>query len=202
MDSQSLIPAFNERTIIVGTTGCGKTTLAERLCGQYRHVAVFDSKGMLNWSGYKVYSKLRDLVAAKEQKLVYRPDPYELLDPTYAEGFFRWIYLRRNTVCYVDEVFGVTNGQVMPPSYHALLTRGRELGIGVISSTQRPISIPIVLKSEAEHRFIFRLKNDNDRRVAEELSTIPADTLRTIPKHIFYYSNDQFEITGPCKLKL
>ncbi len=157
---------------------------------------------MLKWKGYKVCNTIAALSDAKEPKLIYKPCAEELFREEFREAFFKWVYLRRNTVVYIDEVFGVTNGQIIPEFYHAIMTRGRELGIGVISSTQRPVSIPIVLKSEAEHRFIFRLKNDNDRRIAEDISNVNADLIRQLPKYRFYYSNDAFDIVGPMKLKI
>lgn len=200
MNWQQLIPPANERSILVGTTGCGKTTLAKKLLSWYQNVAVFDIKGRIDWPGYTVYTSIQPLVRASELRLVYRPDGYELADYDAHELFFRWVYLRENTVCYVDEVFGICNGATMPPSYHAILTRGRELNIGSMNATQRPVSIPKVLKTETEHRYIFRLKDDNDRAVANDFSNVSVDDMRVLPKHQFYYSNDSFEVSGPLKL--
>ena len=43
-------------------------------------------------------------------------------------------------------------------------TRGREFGIGMWASAQRPSLIPLFAISESNHLFIFRLNMEEDRR--------------------------------------
>ena len=198
-----IAPQRTDRALFVGKTGSGKTTLARCLLAGRTYVAVLDPKGNIAWPGYDRHTTFRALIKSRAPKLIYSPKWNELNDPDYWEAFFTWIYKRKNTTVYVDEVFAVTQGQVIPPHYHACLTRGRELGISTWSATQRPKSIPQVLKSEAEHIYTFRLKLDVDRVAIEQTTALDEALQAALPtKHVFYYSSEEGGNFGPLTLKL
>jgi DNA helicase HerA-like ATPase len=109
MELAQITPASDEhdRVLFVGTTGSGKTTLARVLLSSRAFVVVLDVKGTLNWPGYRMVRRLRDLAridADKSRRIIYRPHYTELnaIDP-----FFRWILERGNTTLYVDELMYV-----------------------------------------------------------------------------------------------
>ena len=174
---QNLLPLYNERAVLAGRTGSGKTTLAERLLRHYGYVAVLDIKGRLDWQGYDRKTKLAEVMKSEHTHIIYAPEWSEMkFDPKrenwsdYIDTFFRWVYERANTVLYVDEVMSITRGDEMPEFYRASLTRGRELGVAVFSSTQRPMRIPQVILSESEHYYIFSLQLAQDRAKVEQLA--------------------------------
>lgn len=202
MLTSELVPARGERAVFVGQTGSGKTTLARVLLRSRRYVVVIDPKGLLAWPEYKVYRSLATLTKAKEERLIYRPSWQELQDPDELEAFFSWVYQRRNCTLYVDELFGICQGEVYPPHFGACLTRGRELGIDVWSATQRPKRVPQVALSESEHYYVFYLKLSQDRERVRDLTGIDDQEIAALPKYDFLYSRQDSATEGPLRLEL
>lgn len=204
---KNLLPEATDRALFVGQTGSGKTTLAKALLQSREYVVVHDGKGTLDWRGYHRVEKLRDLMrldAKKYPRIIYRPEAAELRDFEATDHFFRWVYLRRNTLLYVDEAYAVSAyfwGRV-PPHYHACITRGRERGVPVWSATQRPSGVPLVILSESESAYIFRLQVRDDRARIESLYGIAEEQIARLTKWRFYHARAGEETKGPLILKL
>lgn len=172
---QNFLPLVSERALFVGRTGSGKTTLVEKMLSYFGSVVVLDVKNRLMWEGYERHTTLASLASSQHTHLIYAPSWEELrYDPRrehwspFIEEFYRWVYVRGNTVVYTDEVMGVTRGEEMPEFYRAGVTRGRELYVSMWSATQRPMRIPQVLLSEAEHFYVFNLQLGQDMAKVEE----------------------------------
>jgi DNA helicase HerA-like ATPase len=205
VDLKALIPRRTDRALLSGQTGSGKTTLAQVLLQHREYVVVLDVKGTLNWGGYRVFpelKKLKDVDPVEVKKIIYRPTYAELGSEEAINDFFGWVYDRRNTTLYVDELAGVTRGDRYPYFYGACLMRGRELGIEVISGTQRPTHIPQIAMSEAEHVYTFKLKMRRDRERMEDLTGIPQERIARLQKREFLYAPQDGEIVGPLRLEL
>jgi hypothetical protein len=201
---KALKPGSTDRALLVGMTGSGKTTLARYLLNLRRGVPVlvYDWKGLIRWPGYERLTGLRDFIRCKEERKIYAPGISENNDPDFFDAFFRYCYDLGRVQVYVDEVFAVTDRDTIPAYYHAALTRGRERGLSLYSSTQRPTGIPAVVSSEAEHGFYFRLKLKQDSQRVEEWTGIPRERIAALPKHKFFYSNAEGDTRGPLKLSI
>ncbi len=188
---RQILPAFNERAILVGRTGSGKTTLAEHLCRHFPFVAVYDPKRRIFWQGFARYEQFTELITApgEETHLIYAPPITERLTekgefaPEVGQ-FFWWVFERQNTFLYVDEAAMVTRGDVAPMGYHACIAQGREIGVGVLTAAQRPKKIPQVILSEAEHFYVFDLQLSQDRERMIEVTGMP---LLGVGEHDFAY---------------
>lgn len=203
MNFFELMPGLTDRAVFCGQTGSGKTRAAEELLKWRKHVVVYDTKGLLRWEGFHRVTTLAELVEnQKMPKLIYAPIAAELGNDDAIEAFFRFCYLRGNCTVYVDEVYGVAMGASLPDSYHALLTRGRELGLSTWSSTQRPKDVPQAIFSESEHFYVFRLQLPQDRRRIREVVSLSEEALQGLAKHRFYYARPDIEPVGSYKLKL
>lgn len=197
----------NDRAILIGRTGCGKTSLAKYLLDDPNklHSVVYDPKAssaIEKWTKtYKQYTKLSDLQYADEAKLIYTPNVYEEQDAQTQDDFFNWVYWRYYTRLYIDEAYALIGGTRPSRNLLACLSRGRERGISTITAVQRPRNFPIVLMSEAEHSYIFALRTPEDQSRVAEYTMLSVDAQMDLDEHEFYYFNVR---TGlyPKKLKL
>lgn len=203
------VPPVSDRAFLAGQTGSGKTVLAHFLCMYRRNVVVCDPKRRIDWKGYRLVTSLKEITSldpVKERRIIYRPS-FDVLKywgrgDDEVERFFEFIYRRGNTTLYVDEAYLVTRGEDMPDYYHACLTQGRELGIETWTATQRPMNIPQVIMSEAEHAYIFRLKMPQDRRKVESMCAVQEERIAALKKREFLYAPQSGDTMGPLTLKL
>lgn len=201
----ALAPRPTDRATFVGMTGSGKTTLARALCGLKPFVVAYDAKGMLSWPGYAVLTSLDSLRAAdpvQVPRIIYRPSLDENDNPEAADAFFRWIYEREWTCCYVDEIYSVATASRYPRYLHACLTRGRERNVTLYAATQRPSRCPSIIFSEAENLYIFTLQLPGDRERIEDATGIPRREIARLPVHYFMYARQGRSPRGPFTLNL
>lgn len=186
--------------MLVGRTGSGKTTLAQYLLSKFEYVVVFDPKGLIRWKDYAVVTKLKKLESEKNPKIIYKPGVWDINPDTF-EAFWRWVYERKNTAAYCDEVYSLVE-QGATDWFNACLTRGRERGITVLTSTQRPAWVPLTILSESENYYIFRLLLMKDCERVQELTNIPAEDIQSLDKFVFYYWNIFSDDYNKYKLKI
>jgi hypothetical protein len=217
MTFADLVPGPHDRVFLAGKTGSGKSFAARLLLEwanhngrlvRRRHVLVYDAKGLLRWPGYHRVTRFERLFSAAQSparypRLIYAPRAEELRDSALHEAFFRLAYERRNTTVYVDEVYAVVNGTEYPSSYHAILTRGREMNVPLFSATQRPKDLPQAIISESSCFYLFRLLLPQDRKKMAEVVPIDPDALRDVPdEHFWFYRDGQSRAVGPLRLQV
>lgn len=153
----------SDRVAIFGQTGSGKTFLARYLLARVKRLVVFDPKGTLRgqWRLAEWSDRTRSDLLDGDPVRVRVPAP---LDGVWDD--YLWdVYEAGNVTVYVDEMYGVVPiGKRPPDALNALYTRGRELGIGVVAVSQRPLWIPKQMISESSWFFGFRLMLEDDRR--------------------------------------
>lgn len=208
MDLRTPIPEKCSRTAFIGMTGCGKTTLARSVLQLYPFVVVYDIKGQMkaaDWPGFAFVKEFEKLIKAGVPKIIYQPNIHEIPDEKnwdFAERFFKWIYLRKNTCVYIDEVYGCTSGDWLPFYFKAILTRGRERGITCMAATQRPSKIPQFILSESENYFVFRLQMPQDKKKIEEIKGFSIGAQNGLQKHEFLVANESDFSLQKRKLKI
>jgi DNA helicase HerA-like ATPase len=168
----------SEHVFIAGSTGSGKTILAQSFGAKEKKVIVLDTKGTFYFEpfllsdDYIIVETLEDLKnrAHKINKIVYRPIFQELNQESFNE-FFKFCYYLGNITIIVDEAMQVIKNHMSIPEYYAgILQRGRELNVSIWSLTQRPSGIHQLIMSEATHYFIFRLTLMNDRKKISDIT--------------------------------
>lgn len=200
-DLADIAPGPTDRAALVGQTGSGKTYLARVLCESRPYVVTLDAKGTLDWPGYRVVRTLRELANATEPRLTYRPEYAAYNDREHIEQFLEWCYRRGNTTVYVDEIFSIATASDYPDGLGQILTRGREMGVTLFGSTQRPAGCPRILFSESEHVYSFYLKLWQDRQRLRDDVGIDPDRIAALPKRYFLYARqDARTVRGPLTL--
>lgn len=182
----------NDRAILIGSTGCGKTTLARHLIEDPAkpYSVTYDPKisdNISTWQAHEFHSDMYELQTAKARRLVYRPDIHESADAALQDEFFFWVYENKHRRVYVDEAYALLGGT--RPSFYlqAILSRGRERGVSAVISTQRPARIPVLLLSESEHFYVFRLNHPFDRARVYEITGITAQEQFELENYQFIY---------------
>ena len=216
-----LLPEPSERVFICGKTGSGKTFLAEQICQNFNYVIAYDAKGRLGldkqgrrvgWAGFKrvtTFAQVLKLSAPakigskepKEPRIIYAPVGKELRSDATINAFFEFIYKRGNCVAYIDELTGVTNRTHLPSYFHDCLVRGRELGVMIVASSQRPMDIPPNIIESAERYYIFKVKMPQDVKRIYEATGLNYDFMQ-LPKRWFFYVTEEGEQRGPLTLNL
>jgi hypothetical protein len=203
-DFNQFLPGPQDRATFVGQTGSGKTTLARLVIEQRPYVVAYDAKGYINWDGWKRYTSLRALCADSNipPHAVYRPGYAELSDEPTVNAFFEWIYKRKHTTVYVDELSAIASGDNFPWYFGACITRGRERGISTMCATQRPTRIPQIVLSEAEYVFCGRLKLPRDRQRVAETTGMDETAIAALRGHEFLFAPQSGDPSGPYVVNL
>lgn len=177
-----------DRVFACGKTGSGKTYLMERLTQNLKRLIVLDGKGTLGTWGLEEWNR-ESRAMLKNQEPVRVRVVWDIGQDVFDfwENVLEEIYNAGNVTVYCDELYSLTDKPgLVQPALRAIYTRGRELNIGAWAATQRPVSVPLVTMSEAEHFFCFRLTMDDDRaRVAEFMTQAVRDPIQE--RHGFWY---------------
>lgn len=172
------LPKSDDRTVIIGATGSGKTQfgvwlLSVRLIPNRRHF-------ILDFKGEKLFRELDLTPWPIDGPLPDQPGVYWLRilpgQENEVSQFFLNCYNTENVLIYIDE------GYMLPYQdrwVRACLTQGRSKDIEIICLTQRPVKIDVFFFSEASYFAIFNLNVKDDRkRVSDymdglEISRLP-----------------------------
>lgn len=187
MTENSIKPS--DRVAFVGKTGSGKTYLAKGLLSSVQRLIVLDAKGTLGDWVPNFDNDLEKKLMNGEMVRARIPAPIggdwdDILWKCYEAG---------NVTIYIDEVYGISEGSKPSDALRAVITRGRELGIGVWSSTQRPSWIPLIILSECEWVFTFQLRLMEDKR--RMASIIGPTAYYPLRSHNVIVYNDQWDDT-------
>lgn len=191
------------RGIITGQTGTGKSTLARLIVQQHREALnsviidpklQFDPVGMrAKRTGYRIVTDPAKLSGITKQNILYRPGG-EYNNPEDYDRVFRWIYDRKNTFVYIDELSALIGRsfQSYPPWLRQLYQQGRGLGITILAATQRPSGFPRFVFSESDQFWKFFLLLEDDQKTMAEYMGRTVLEPRDYPNHTAHHDKHSF----------
>jgi DNA helicase HerA-like ATPase len=194
------LPSYDERVIFLGGTGSGKTNLALTMLNYYRKVIYIDTQHNLTPKHDHIIVRnfktpLFPLYMKNDKHIVYRP-PIEQQTPTLFNEFLYTLHKygkpKKNGeypnpfIIYIDEAYSIGYGANFPLWATKIAVLDRQKGIGLWTASQRPVNIPVPLRSECAYYYVFYLSYDDDideiskygrpkNKLKEELLTLEFD---------------------------
>lgn len=193
-----------EHVSLIGPTGAGKTTLAYFILPMRQYSVVMATKpkspSLSRFGrdhGYKVLKEWENLSPTRVPKRIIWPNMRSLTDlPNQVRVIgdtFSNIFMEGGWSLYIDELRYVTTELGFKRWVNLYLLQGRELGISLVVSSQRPAWIPLEVFDQATHLFFW---NDRDDRNLSRIAGISSmdtylirDTIVNLERHQFLYIN-------------
>jgi energy-coupling factor transporter ATP-binding protein EcfA2 len=160
--------SLEDRWLILGATGTGKTTFARHLLSElhsiYADVPIYilDSKG---YGDFEQWHANGGLVATEAPPppiahgiQVWQPGIDD--QDTYAEWFDQLLRVPGPAITLVDEISSIGNKKGdAPREFERLLKQGRALGKLTINCSQEMAYVPKQIKTQTTHVVRFRMAN-------------------------------------------
>jgi hypothetical protein len=186
---QIRLPSIQDRTVIIGATGSGKTVaglwhLSRQPIDQMPWL-IIDYKGDDNISSIPYAQHVA--IGAPLLNGVYVVHPM-LRDKEALEQQLWNIWNQEQTGILVDEGFMLADSE----AFNTILMQGRSKRIPVIVLTQRPVFVSRFVFSEASFIQVFRVIDKRDRKTISEFTPIfgnknSSSSDETLPPFYSYY---------------
>lgn len=151
-----------------------------------------------------MWASKKELGTVDKPRLVQKFDPklsvqcYQPLPPAHTDGGLDDLchamlaYARTHSGMYmlVDDIMPCCNSSHTLQGLLDVWTMGRALEVGAWAGAQRPIGIPEVFRSQANHLFIFQVDGPDDRKYAAQLAHTPSVEYNTLSGHNYWYYTD------------
>ncbi len=161
-----------EHVVIIGPTGCGKTTFLTELLDMRKHVMFFGTKvyddtyNKMLKKGFKRYETW-DSIPAWQTRVMLWPkfntrtsnvaDMYAKQRAAFLPALNRMFH-ERNWTVVLDELHYLTNDLRLGKEIAMYHHQGRSSGLTMVDGFQRPANIPLIVYGSARYAIIWRTK--------------------------------------------
>lgn len=186
------LPKLGEHIIFCGTTGSGKTYLAQEMLKNYERVFVFDTHNSLRvadaikiTSPQNIVKKLRSF-----PKIRYVPElEYRTKDwYNYVVKSLMTKSAGKGRVIYVDEIYHLGFGQSFPDWLSRGISTARQKKISLWTSSQRPTNIPMAIMTESRRIYLFYLSYAEDIKKVSKFTRDERNFLTEVQNLKYDYS--------------
>jgi hypothetical protein len=146
--------AYNDRTLVLGYTGSGKSELTNHHFTAMRcQRLLVDTKDEWTVEGAERVATVEGIDWSAP---VIHFSPIDN-DRDQFDQLFKLAYRRRHLVVCVHELGDLCefNAHATPPGVRTYLSKGRAHGLGLLGASQRPVEMPKRALTEAQHVFIM-----------------------------------------------
>lgn len=183
--------ATREVTLVVGSSGTGKTSFCLRYLVNDRRLAwraLWDADGQIaSRLGLAPAASIEDLHASIEDGFtVFDPNPmFPGRHPEAFAWFCGWVWataarIPGRKVLMVDEVWRYCSNVAIPQTLAECIQTGRVRGLSCMFATQRPNRLNEAILNETTECVSFRLQGANALRTIEDLGA-PASKVSALP---------------------
>lgn len=188
------LPSINDRTVIIGATGSGKTVAA------LWHLSR-QPIDLMPWLiiNYKNDEHIDSIPYAQHVEVgtpllngVYIVHPM-LAQKDEVEAYLWDIWRQQDTGILVDEGFMLSDSEAL----NTILMQGRSKHIPTIINTQRPVFVSRFVFSEASFIQVFRVTDKRDRKTISEFTPIFQDknAKELQPYYSYYYDVNRHHLS-------
>jgi len=162
--------AYEEKIVIVGASGSGKTYLANQIMKSLNGISVwvYDPNYQFHSARAMVFHDLDELLkvydSAKRGHYILQPS--DGTEHTFRR-FNAEAFKRGNLTLIEDEIHNHLSKQKVLKEFNQVILSGRPRGISVISISSRPASCPNHILSNVKHVFAFKLNLESDVKFLE-----------------------------------
>lgn len=211
--------AQGQHTVVIGPTGCGKTTLLRDLLKHRKYVMFFgtklydDSYDKLLADGFRRYSQFAQVPAWCNRAMLWPKIPkttalreiYAMQRQAFAPALNQ-IFHERGWTVVLDELHYICNQLRLEPEAAMFHHQGRSSNLTMVDGFQRPANVPLVVYGSASHVFVWKTKQvDTDgKRLADFGGASRRDmeeNLQDLERFEFMYI-DPLNLTPPVRSKM
>lgn len=194
-DAALRAPNDTHRTMIIGTTGSGKTQAAAHLLsGRSFHRMPWI---IIDFKRERLFEAIRGLEEIgiddkiPKHKGLYIVRPMPEVDRARVDALLLRAHAKENVGFYIDEGLQIATSKRPSAAYTTLLTQGRSMHIPLITLSQRPVELPRFAFSESEFVMCFQLNDNRDIKTVQEFAKIPLE--EDLPGHYWawWWDNTQ-----------
>lgn len=183
-----------EHVTIIGTTGSGKTVLAEDIYNMRCYVVVIATKSEDDsLKGYgKDFHRIKKWPPAfYQEKVLFWKKPGVLGDfSDQREAIYAVlsnVYKHGNRTIGLDDVVYLVRQLHLKEELAMMYTQARSQNISLVGNIQRPFWVPLEVCNQATHVLMFGLRDKDDVDRVAESQGITKDDVRSATKELHKY---------------
>ena len=190
---------LGEHSLIIGTTGAGKTYFFQKFAKGWKRVLVIDTE-----DGYDFTEKNWHILNGADECVRYLYEFTNSTKPFRAscrlnshdnvglDKICRYLLEHMtNMLFYVDEVTDFSDPHYISPDFEKLIRAARKRRITVVVSSQRPQGISRWIYSNCAHKWIFYIQPD-DAELCKKYMPKTVDSIE-----LLHYKQYDFLYVGP-----
>ena len=203
--------ASTDKILIMGRTGCGKSTLGRAIQKLYPRKIIFDTldeyqpsddtQHVYTWAQFSariasIYDEAAGAWRIPRFTLVYHFD-LEAEDNTIElDEVLKIVFMLGNVLVVIEELDAYATPAAMPLWLRNCVTKGRHRNVSMIFTTQRPGICNKTILSQCSHVFVGSLQEKNDLNYVSSVLFKLADTLPSLPPRKFLLFRPGHPIIG------